>query len=58
MPFEQFSAQLFLRLAEFVVWVEQHREAAIPYPELARLHEQSTQALAGVTETAQAHSAR
>jgi hypothetical protein len=57
MPFEQFSAQLFLRLAEFVVWAEQHREVANQYPELARLHEQSTQALSGATETAKAHTA-
>jgi len=58
MPFEQFSAQLFLRLAEFVVWAEQHREVAKQYPELARLHEQSTQILAGVAEAARAHTAR
>ncbi|MCC6860390.1 MAG: hypothetical protein IT158_17615 [Bryobacterales bacterium] len=46
MPFEQFSAQLFLRLAEFVVWAEQHRDIAARYPELARLHDQSAQVLA------------
>ena len=43
---EQFNAQLFLRLAEFVVWAERHKEAAAGDPELAALRERCEAALA------------
>jgi hypothetical protein len=46
MSLEQFSAQLFMRLAEFVVWAEQHGEIAAGDPEFARLRKLSEAALA------------
>ena len=46
MSLEQFSAQLFVRLAEFVVWAEQHGEIAAGDPEFARLRQLSAAALA------------
>ncbi len=46
MSTEQFNAQLFLRLAQFVVWAERHPEVAADDPEFQDLHERCKTALA------------
>ena len=43
---EQFNAQLFLRLAQFVVWAERHQEVAADDPEFRELRERCEAALA------------
>ncbi len=45
MSVNELNAQLFLRLAEFVIWAERHNEFAAADPEFARLRERSAAAL-------------
>lgn len=43
---EQLNAQLFLRLAEFVVWADRHKEITAGDADLARLRERCDAVLA------------
>ena len=45
MSTDQFNAQLFLRLAEFVVWAERHDDFAAHDAEFATLRERCAAAL-------------